>query len=139
MDYREMTGLHDVERVRLLQREYDTPEDQSFRETRNRHAAEQLQESRFYANFESNADQTTRLNQEVLSQLHRLEIRSNNIPIAKGIPIAKVIWTVQWENDQPHVTIPDSADYNYNNLDLNLQPQPNREVVIVGEPVRVDA
>ena len=132
--------LHEVELRRRLEQEYNSPQARAQRlvQFRERHR----QTSRLSANFESPTDQITRINQEILSELHRferLEIRSNNTSIPKGVPIAKIVWTDHWADLQPHVTIPDSAEYNYTNLELKSQQQLDRGFVAVGKPVSINA
>lgn len=67
-----------------------------------------------------------------ISSFDELEITLNTNNIPKGTLIAKIVWTEQWAEDQPYVSISDHADFNYNNFKLNSTTSNQRDI-IVGE------
>lgn len=136
----------EVRRNQLIE-EYNSPEASARRRVQFRERHRQL--SRLSANFESDADRDARLAAEVESELHISRTGSGsgsvsgsrfgnrNSSVANGIPIAKVSWTEQWADDQPHVTIPDSARHCFDNLKLGSEPSPMLQPPIaVGVAVR---
>ena len=112
-----------------LQQEYNSVEARTQRRVQFRERHRQL--SRLSANFESDSERDARLAAEIESELrisssgsgHRS--RSNNPSVAEGIPVAQISWTQHWANDQPHVTIIDSARQYYSTLKLDTESIPS--------------
>ena len=107
----------EVRRNLQLQQDYNSPEARAQRlsEFRERHP----EATRYAARARNTTTNTT------------------TTPIAIGILVAEVSWTQKWADDQPHITIPDSAASNHADLKLTNERTPAFGTTIV-EGTRID-